>query len=803
MAKLNTAKIKHIIRPEETEILEFLSNDCNQIQLTIVGESGVGKTQIIRSLSKFIHTSPRYEDYTIMHLDANIISQDSSSDLLYNILIAKLLQQNTYSDTDHNKVDASCAFLKFMDKKDYKDDLKHNIKRSLLASLSLLPQVGPIAALLFDAPFTSENTAKYNSNEVFFYEYIRFLAETSGLVIILDNIQNINEQIFQQLNQYISKVSGQVIYVTSRTVDKKSQMHFQQIQKETIFDESLAISLENLSLDDFQKICEVYFSYNIARKLLDRLDFYYRIIQNGNFRQLNELYFRINNFGLDQINGIPTEQSVDSLEDLQKDILNLTSIFPEGIRLSFIKKIVGSQGNMENVDKNVYDLENMHYIVNDVEDIYRVEHPKICEASRQLLQVDSEEERFTELIYRCERVLTEEVYHDISDADFIFCIDGILGLTRQFNFIIHIGVLSKYFRILYAGFHYMQICNIFHHILESATTAATEFIAVFPLNTLQIILDAHQKTSQFEKGLKIARSLNSLYSMQIYNAKFLLQTYNYQKAVELMEPSLNSYQEWSIYLNALQHMRKDDEVSNYVEKLIKTKGQYTDIEYYYIILRNSGHLYDLKLGVDHLNEALTYFAKEGNEFAEATCMNNLGILYLYQYRISQGIYLTLALEQFNKARKQLSTIGSNEVYQSLFNIGLVKCLQGDYANALDYFTRSRKIAPPNLSFDHYKFQCDEILCKLLYNPHSLQKCIGLLNDLLLDLEDLPDPWLKFQYKYNLYVLQALNGYDTASQLEQLMQCYVGNPSVYGLYYDAIINGQNITLLLGVSPHWRY
>lgn len=338
MAKLNTEKIKHIIRSEETEILNFLSNNSDKLQLTIVGESGVGKTQIIRSLGKFIHTSPRYEDYTIMHLDANIINQDSSSDVLYNILIAKLLQQNNYSDNDLNKVDASCAFLKFMDKKDYKDDLKHNIKRSLLASLSLLPQIGSIAALLFDAPFTSENAAKYNSNEVFFYEYIRFLAETSGLVIIIDNVQNINEKIFLQLNQYISKVSGQVIYITSRTVNEKSQMHFQQIQEETIFDESLAISLENLSIKDFQNICNNYFPYNIAQRLLERLNYYYEITEKGNFRQINELYFRINNFGLDKINGIPTEQSVDSLEDLQKDILNLTSIFPEGIRLSFIKK---------------------------------------------------------------------------------------------------------------------------------------------------------------------------------------------------------------------------------------------------------------------------------------------------------------------------------------------------------------------------------------------------------------------------------------------------------------------------------
>lgn len=802
MAKLNTAKIKHFIRPEETEIFDFLSGECNRIQLTLIGESGVGKTQLIHSLSEFLNTSPRYEDYTIMHFDAKVINQDSSSDLLYNILIAKLLQQCTYSDIDHNKVEASHAFLKFLDKKDYKDDIKHNIKRSLIASLTLLPQIGSLAALLFDAPLTSENTAKYNSNELFFNEYIRFLAEKTGLIIILDNIQNINDQTLQQLNQYISKVNGQLIYITSRTIEKNTQMHLQQLQNETVLIENLTIHLENINLNEFKIFCEDNFSYNISHKLIERLDFYYRITQNGNLRQINELYFRINNFGLDKINGIPTEQSVDSLEDLQKDILNLASIFPEGIRLSYIKKIIGSKDNMEYVDKNIYELENMHYIVNEVEDIYRVEHQKISEASRQLLQGDKEEERFTELIYRCERVLTEDVYHDINDADFIFCIDGILGLTRQFNFVIHIGILSKYFRILYAGFHYMQICNIFNHLLESAKDSS-EIIAVFPLNTLKIILDAHQKTSQFENGLKIAESLNFLNSMQIYNAKFLLQTYKYVKAVELIELSLNSYQGWSIYLNALQHMRKDDEVKTYVETLIKDKSQYSDMEYYYIILRNSGHLFDIKKGIDHLNESLAYFTNEGNEFAEATCMNNLGILYLYQYRTKKDMSLSLALEQFNKARKLLSEIGSNEVYQSLFNIGLVKCLQGDYINALDYFTRARKIAPTNLSFDHYKFQCDEILCELLNTPNMLAKCIELLNDLLLDIEDLPDPWLKFQYRYNLHVLQSLNGYDTSSQLDQLIKDYVGNPNVYGLYHDTIINAKEITLLLGVSPHWRY
>lgn len=60
----------------------------------------------------------------------------------------------------------------------------------------------------------------------------------------------------------------------------------------------------------------------------------------------------------------------------------------------------------------------------------------------------------------------------------------------------------------------------------------------------------------------MAEAIHNSYDITTYMSKFKLQMYNYDESIEIIKQNLNSYEAWNVYLNALQHMRKDEVVKN-------------------------------------------------------------------------------------------------------------------------------------------------------------------------------------------------------------------------------------------------
>lgn len=116
-------------------------------------------------------------------------------------------------------------------------------------------------------------------------------------------------------------------------------------------------------------------------------------------------------------------------------------------------------------------------------------------------------------------------------------------------------------------------------------------------------------------------------------SKFKLQMYNYDESIEIIKQNLNSYEAWNVYLNALQHMRKDEVVKKQIENLKNKYPEYYDEEYYIIILRNSGHLFSYKDSLSNLEKCIEYFTIHDNQFALSTCYNNIGLVHLYNYDV--------------------------------------------------------------------------------------------------------------------------------------------------------------------------
>ncbi len=73
----------------------------------------------------------------------------------------------------------------------------------------------------------------------------------------------------------------------------------------------------------------------------------------------------------------------------------------------------------------------MNYILIGDNDTLKIQHEKLVQASKQNLESSSEEERFVELLSSCERVFTEAVYETSDNSEFVFCVNGLLGLEKK------------------------------------------------------------------------------------------------------------------------------------------------------------------------------------------------------------------------------------------------------------------------------------------------------------------------------------------------------------------------------------
>ena len=164
---------------------------------------------------------------------------------------------------------------------------------------------------------------------------------------------------------------------------------------------------------------------------------------------------------------------------------------------------------------------------------------------------------------------------------------------------------------------------------------------------------------------------------------------------------------------------------------------YGSTEYYYIILRNSGHLFEFKQAIKNLEASLNYFEKNNNEFVKSTCLNNIGILYLYRGQDKRNIQI--ARNYFKQAQKIMSMLKSNEEYQSNINLGVSYFCENNIPLSLEYFENALTIVPKNLTFDIIKLKCNILICKYILNFKNLIDIRKELLNLYSDAEDLPDP----------------------------------------------------------------
>lgn len=796
MPKINITNLDYYEREEEKQIIDYLSTPNIYRNIFMLGDSGTGKTELAKKAISIIHESDCFSHFTIIHLDAIQIPENCEKDTFYSFLTYQLLKKTKYNESNVTYVTEENTFLSFLDKSTYIEEVKSNAKKVLISALSLIPNVGSTIYSILNSTDT-DLSSNYQTAKTVFFDYLSFLNKETGLIIFVDNIQTISDEIVTDFNNMIRQLSTELIVLYVYCLQENEILSHSIIKKICVDSDALVLKINNVSILDFEKICEANLCYNDFSKVKNNLSYYYGLVQTGNMKEIDEFIFQVNLNGIDDVNDTPTIHGIQILDDIKKDIIDLLALFPEGIKISFVERVLEyNQKCTSNIFKqSIATLSKMNYILINENDMLRITHSKYAKASRFNIEVSIEEERFTELINSCEHVFTQMAYEECEDSEFVFCVDTLVELKKHTELIKHLGILDKYINLLYSKYRYSQICMLYKYLTDS-TFSNTELALLFPLRSIIQLLDSMQKTSNFETGLRISNGLSNAYNLKLFEAKFLLQSYHYTKAIDTIKSDLNNYESWSIYLNALQHLRKDEILRREIDNLTKDTPIYDDLDYYYIILRNCGHLYTFEKAFCLLNDSLNYFKQMSNKFIESTCLNNIGILYLYKDINPDN--LQIAKDYFVKAKQIMHDLKSNEEYQSMVNLGVVHFCEENYSLALEYFELAKQLLPTSLTFDLLKLESNIFITKYALNIQTLNETRLAFLDLVEKAEKMPDPWISLLCNYNLYILKR----NSEQYSGEFTTNYPGDISSYGLY----LNNSNTKvnqIMLVVSPHWRY
>ncbi|MBQ9313646.1 MAG: hypothetical protein IJ571_03215 [Ruminococcus sp.] len=785
-------RIAHFERQEEIDILNYIKEQRCSFNIGLYGQSGCGKTYLLNR----IVSSEMFDKNTIIWCDFKRLPNEIDNDLFYNYLIYKVLQSRGTNQRTTDFIAKDKTFLRFLEDSKYVVSVKNNIKKTIISSLALIPTIGVTLSQIFDIECIDKVNCEYQNNTTIFYDYLKWHSNKGDILFIFDNIQTLPIDIIDSFRSAVSEFSKNVSIISAYTLNKNEEIRKGLLSKYSFYFNNKAYRITNITKKEFKKICDLTLTDELRMKILSDIDTYYSLVSNGNFREIDEMFFQLNCNPDIEFEYSPIINGLLSLDEIKKDIIDLTAIFDDGISIDFVKQIIlYNHSCTENeVIRSINDLKISKYVIIENNILFN-QHDKIIKAAKKTKEIPLEENRLINLISSCNKLFMDKVYNELPDAEFVFCINALMELHLKFDFIKHIGLFEKYIDIIYSDYNYLLVCRFYCKLVEMCPNP-DQIIVFLPLKTIIQILDSCQKTSNFEIGLTSCKTLQDYYNVNSFKAKYLLQTYHYDEAINTINDNLNSYENWSILINALQHKRLDEECVKHIKTITQrfSVGQYIDLDYYYIILRNTGHLFDFLTAKKNIEEAEKYFCSINNNFATLTCLNNLGIVYLYESKGTDNKLLDIAQKHLTKSFEGMHEIRSNEIYQSAMNLGITYMYLRDYFSAQRYFSIAKKEMPSNLTFDILKFECNCIILKYLSNEFSVEECISALDINYHKALNFPDPWLKLLYKYNIC---ALN--ECGANLND----YPGDYKKYGLFISNNYANKNTILMLGPSPHWRY
>lgn len=279
----------------------------------------------------------------------------------------------------------------------------------------------------------------------------------------------------------------------------------------------------------------------------------------------------------------------------------------------------------------------------------------------------------------------------------------------------------------------------------------------------------------------------------------MTQLYHFDIALKEVELLPESNETLMYKLIILEHIGKEAEISKLLNSLIQNRNKVLD-KWYYIILRNTAHFFSYEQAYHNLQKCLDYFSKCGTVFEQATILNNISVIQIWN---GSKTYID-AEKTIKKAIKKFYEIGSNEIFESYYNYGTLNYLKGNYQKAIEYFEYALEEVPETLTMDVTLLHINKRICECAINPEKISDLEIYILKSLNKSEILQDPWVRFQLEYNLKNIEIYNnGKTDVNPSEIFLPNNDRNTTTLTVFDVLNIHNDYIPICLSLSPNWRY
>lgn len=739
------------------------------------GKSGSGKTELIKkAVDKIVKSDTLY-----IYID--ITPDEFQSTSFFSTILETVYMPFIHRYHSVTNIPEGLALSKYTKKifKAYKGLDK--FLGTLTISASAIPNCGGPLSLIMDKWLID----KTNSIDSLLLMYFKYIIKRTRINLIVDNYQFLPVSIKRILESEINQFNyGFTFVVIERVKDKPTyeKPFCNAFQQDYLY-------LEYMSFDQYAcliKNQKIVTDDSQLNKLW--------AVTKGNLKDteiiLNEI--RIN----PGYNIISNKIAIQNLDSMQRSILLIAAMFPAGMREGFVIQFIRNilkENEESKIENAIVNLINLGYIYlnSNTNDTIKPTHETVINHIKESVNLYDFTEFSTLLSNSLEELV--EYYHGTQDYSYLLhCWVGINSaetLRRKSSFV------QELISIKFKENSYYYINTIAMSIID--------VIIYLPEVCIEKVLISFQRVSDFKNGINILNSLRqsdkTLYKrFQIYYIKFLIQTYEFEEALEELKLIPDSSLKLLCQMNALQHLGRDDEVEN-LFNIQMPKCEHD--ENYYIILRNTAHIFGYEKAQSNLLSALNYFSNNKyTMFVVATIQNNLAVINIWNKKYKE------AQKFLDPALKTLEQLNSNEVFEPYCNMSILNLMQGNYPKALEYAQKALESCPRALTLDIIMLNVNMKIIELCSQRSSVIDTYESLKVLQKQYPLIEDPWYEFQLLFNQTQLLLLqNGECSVS--EPIHSQYIweydnGKTKFYILKYFNI-NNIPVELCLGLSPNWRY
>jgi hypothetical protein len=485
------------------------------------------------------------------------------------------------------------------------------------------------------------------------------------------------------------------------------------------------------------------------------------------------------------------------LPEVEKYIIIMISLFPSGMKLDYIIDIIKRSLIIDSKNEildNINTLRILGYIIvnSSSGDLVKPAHEKIITSIKKLLNNDDYLEIYNNLLLNIEEIISSKAM----SKNELYLLNCLIGLFTANQLQEKIGYVIRAITINYQQCLYNYIDLLYPDIREVLT--------ILPNDCIIKILDSFQKTSNFYNGLEMITILKNTLGLTIeYNlfyAKFLTQTYQFYEALAVLE-EMNHTDSVILYkMNIYQHLYNDAKAKHLLSILVQNNKDVNSLsDEYYIALRNTAHYFSYEEAVLNLNRVNDFFRRKGFLFGEATANNNLGVIYLWAYELDKAKRLLL------RANNIFEKIGSNELFESQINLGVLAYLESDYKAAIKHMENAEMHVPKSLWMDVLIIHVNKILCLIAARMITVDIAFDELCELYPKIGGCQDPWVKFQVLYNTAAIAKLADKIPPEDPDENIERSLKSKEFTRFDILALLTYDDtpVNISLSMSPNWRY